>query len=1127
MPKQAPTDLPNHGRPSALEMFTDRIDEREVLARCLAPHDEVMKPKPEDFITVVYGVGGVGKSTLCRWAIEESMRSQQGVLLVMLDLDSSRWNPASAFGHLLAALVPELVKAGVQTPLTQALLLMYAQADSGAHIAQGASGAWNLAVGLVDQATQAAGIPGVSLLLQGAQWLRDRKRQGEVRMRLQNIGLWPEDLSGGSINLLDLEGKLALALYNDLKDWAVAGRNLRILLDGFERIQSRERRCDCQKLLQDFAGFIASSADPHLSGRVRLVLFGRDKLRWEELYDDPDWVGNWNQHLLEGLGEQDALDFIQKRSDWLEDRGDSQVAVALKSHADAILDAADEGGGQDRRIYPYYLDMAVDMVCDSSRRGREPDLGRTPSELQDRFFRYLSRGELHLLKILAIAETFDAPLFDDLVLASRVSGFAVGSFLSSVVQGRSYILAAPDGSFRFHRLMENGLQDLWIKSDVERSQAKEVSYWLLDRIELALTRIDRKEWGCLEIESWRRGLEIIVTQAYERGVIDLEEADERLERNVWGMEFPIPMELALGFHERIWSYLEMQLRPNNPKALSYQHKIAVLRFERGNMVDSEEVFRRIISARVRLHPDTFKSICGLAGVLCEKGEYEGAEALYREELGDLEQSFGINRCLTLCIGVSLIDLLNEKGDFENSINLRSRILDKFGDLGSLIQSWGDACECPGCISNIAWLANDVGNFDVAEFFYRRALSMLNKDLGGDLLRGFDLSMSLGVILVNKGDFSAALEFYLKLQDDMEKALGSGHPYTLYCSIEIADLTSETSGPEKARDCYDCLLHKMSELFGEGSPMVIECANRKGNCLRSIGLNEEAGSIYRKYMEISERTVGPEAPSTLGFAYNLGSVLHDIGDLNGAEVQYRRALEGQKKIFGISHESTQMSIDALKNLLVQRDYLWLDCDPSGIDGMIRVELEYGCESPELQEELMRMGDKMYNGSDYLNAEIFYRRAMEIRKKVLGAEDQFTLSSAENLRWALEKRGEIGEVGSLLWYDFEAKERTFGKGHHKTIDSMGRLGRWLEWRGDCEGAESLYRRALEVVESRIKGVNNDWCSNAMIISSAIVEDDFIPLLKKMGKSEEAEILSVRLSGYWAELQRGVIKALRQIC
>ena len=523
-------------------MFTDRVLEQDLLSRLMAHYQEVSPPSKNEFITVFYGVGGVGKTTLCSKAMKTASGVKSSVAVAILNLDSENWSSSSSFAHFLLALLPELNKSGIPCSLTQVLLLMHSQVDAKAHLPQNSSELWMGAIGLLDQATQAVGIPGVGLLVQGAQWLKDRKKQADVSRQLRELGLWPEETEGGRINLLDLEEKLAHAFCEDLKQWAVEGKGLRILLDGFERIQSRESRRDCQQLLQKWAGYLAADEEQSLIGRVRLLIFGRDKLKWDELYDDPSWLEYYTQHLLEGLSEADALDFIEKYTQWLQAHNQSKAASAIKEHTNAILDAADEAGRAGRSIYPYYLDLAVGMVHDGTNQNKIPDLGRTPGELQDRFFRYLKPEELHLLKILALAEKFDADLFDALVREHRVAGFAVGTFTTTVVDGRSYVSESGAGFYRFHRLMAKALQDQWLKTDVGRQQGGEAVRWIFRYFNAKLSDIPRKDWGDAELEKWRHGMAVIIPQHdCRRQLISFEELEKILWSEHWRITYPVSL----------------------------------------------------------------------------------------------------------------------------------------------------------------------------------------------------------------------------------------------------------------------------------------------------------------------------------------------------------------------------------------------------------------------------------------------------------------------------------------------------------------------------------------------------------------------------------------------------------
>jgi hypothetical protein len=665
-----PKPPPDKNRPSALEMFTDRVSEQELLSRLMAPYDDAAPLVKNDFITVFYGVGGVGKTTLCKKAMETASKAKSPVVVAMLNLDSDDWSPTRSFAGFLAGLVNQLSQGSISSPLTQVLLLMHSQVDAREHIAKSSSELWAGAIGLLDQATQAIGISGVGLLVQGVQWLKDRKQQADVSRRLRELGLWPDETEGGRVNLPDLEVRLAQAFYEDLKQSAGQGKSLRILLDGFERIQARERRKDCQQLLQKWAGYLAADKDESLIGRVRLLIFGRDKLKWDELYDDHGWLEYYTQHLLEGLGEADALDFIEKYTQWLKDHNQPQAADTVKAHTRAILDAADEGGGEDRRIYPYYLDLAVYMVHDGVKQNKIPDLGRTPGELQEKFFRYLKHEELHLLKILALAEKFDGDLFDALIREHRVTGFAVGTFITMVVDGRSYVVEAGAGFYRFHRLMAKALQDQWLKTNVERQQGADAVRWLLGYFAAKLTGIPRKDWEESLIEKWTHGMAIITSQHESQNqLISFEELEKLLEHEHWEITYPVSLKSQMKIAEERFKLLTESPTCPTITRIKLGRKLADLWLSANKILEAVGLARDLLSdAKQQLgeeDPQTLQCLDLLVECLSEHSQNWATED-YLDNLADMlalirtglklnEKINGIEHHTTLVFMVKILD----------------------------------------------------------------------------------------------------------------------------------------------------------------------------------------------------------------------------------------------------------------------------------------------------------------------------------------------------------------------------------------------------------------------------------------------------------------------------------------
>lgn len=96
--------------------------------------------------------------------------------------------------------------------------------------------------------------------------------------------------------------------------------------------------------------------------------------------------------------------------------------------------------------------------------------------------------------------------------------------------------------------------------------------------------------------------------------------------------------------------------------------------------------------------------------------------------------------------------------------------------------------------------------------------------------------------------------------------------------------------------------------------------------------------------------------------------------------------------------------------------------------------------------------------YEGAEPLYRRALEVRERVLGKEHPYTLTSVNNLALLLESKGDYKGAEQLFRCSLEASEHVLGKEHPSTLTSVDNLAGLLKSKGDYEGAEPLYRRSL---------------------------------------------------------------------
>jgi len=136
-----PKALPTAARPNPFDIFTDRVGEQAVLRQVLhGASSESMGPA--SLLTAFYGVGGVGKSTLCALA-RRIVRDECGpnVVGVSVTFDEARYTPTTPFTDVAMALCRALADGGVPTTLTLTLLGLTAPSGPGSD-ARGTDERW-------------------------------------------------------------------------------------------------------------------------------------------------------------------------------------------------------------------------------------------------------------------------------------------------------------------------------------------------------------------------------------------------------------------------------------------------------------------------------------------------------------------------------------------------------------------------------------------------------------------------------------------------------------------------------------------------------------------------------------------------------------------------------------------------------------------------------------------------------------------------------------------------------------------------------------------------------------------------------------------------------------------------
>jgi serine/threonine protein kinase len=136
-----------------------------------------------------------------------------------------------------------------------------------------------------------------------------------------------------------------------------------------------------------------------------------------------------------------------------------------------------------------------------------------------------------------------------------------------------------------------------------------------------------------------------------------------------------------------------------------------------------------------------------------------------------------------------------------------------------------------------------------------------------------------------------------------------------------------------------------------------------------------------------------------------------------------------------------------------------------------------KDPELQAQMMSVMGNVYSSLGlYAKAESLLRRAVEIRRRVLGDRNSNTLQSMNDLGDVLNLESRYPEAEKLCRETLDSRRQALGPENRDTLNSMSRLASILNNEGRYSEAEKLHREVVEVAK-RVFGPQDKLTVTAM--------------------------------------------------
>ena len=297
---------------------------------------------------------------------------------------------------------------------------------------------------------------------------------------------------------------------------------------------------------------------------------------------------------------------------------------------------------------------------------------------------------------------------------------------------------------------------------------------------------------------------------------------------------------------------------------------------------------------------------------------------------------------------------------------------------------------------------------------------------------------------------------------------------------------------------------------------IQALNAATSSLMRQGQYTEARLSGERTLGIAEALLGAEHPEVATALCQLGTIYTSLGRAADGELSFRRALAIQEHLAikeGASATGHSGVATTLHNLAYacRRQARYDEADDLYRRATEILERAKGPMSADLALVLEGHAASNEDSGRYDVAEALYRRALLIQEGK-PAPDKAFATLLNNLALLLWKTGKPDEGERLSLRSIEIFEGLLGPGHPVVADCLFDLGSHHEGQGQYQKAETCYRRAAGIQETRLPGLQISSERRVVVPSEYLTLGQSLMALarvcERLSKHVEAEQIRARI-------------------
>ena len=484
---------------------------------------------------------------------------------------------------------------------------------------------------------------------------------------------------------------------------------------------------------------------------------------------------------------------------------------------------------------------------------------------------------------------------------------------------------------------------------------------------------------------------------------------------------------------------------------------------RGNYEQAEALYKEALEMNRRLykgdHPDLASSIGRMANFYKAIGDFKQAKPLYKEELEMKRRLFkGDNSDLASSID-NIAVFYDAIGNYKQAEPLHKEALEMYRRLFK-----GDHPDLATSINNMAYFYDATGDYKMAEPLHKEALEMSRHLFKGDHPDFATNINNMASFYETMGDYKHAEPLYIEALEMCRRIFKGDHPDLAMKINNMAAFYKGRGEYNQAESLYKESLEMRRHLFKGDHPDLENSINNMAVFCTDRGDYKQAEILHKESLEMSRRIFKGDHPLLAQSINNMAFFYNTRGDYKQAELLFKEALEMRRHLFKVDHPKLAESIHNMGYF-----YIGIGEDKTA-EPFLNEALEmkrrlFKGDHPDLASSIVNMAYIDNARGDYKLAESLYKEALEMRRHLFKGDHPDLANSIVNMAYFYNARGDYKLAEPLYKDALEMKRRLFKRDHPDLANSIVNMAYFYNARGDNNQAELLFNEALEVYKNML--------------------------------------------------------------